>query len=83
MQYSGRTLRVTAPFDTIVMELDMVDSPYLTEVAAAEYLGLAPATLARWRSTGAQGPAFRKFGGAVRYAKVDLEAYASAAEVRR
>ncbi|PZO78252.1 MAG: hypothetical protein DI632_07205 [Sphingomonas hengshuiensis] len=65
------------------MELAMTESPFLTEAAAADYLGLAPATLARWRSVGAQGPAYRKFGGAVRYAKADLDAYVSAAEVRR
>lgn len=74
---------VTAPLSTIVMELTVTVSPFLTESDAAEYLGLAPATLARWRSVGTQGPAFRKFGGAVRYAKADLDAYASAAEVRR
>lgn len=61
----------------------MTDSPFLTEAAAAEYLGLAPATLTRWRSCGGRGPAFRKFGGAVRYARIDLEAYAAGAEVRR
>ena len=61
----------------------MNSTSFLTETAAAEYLGLSPATLARWRSRGDYGPAFRKFGGAVRYAMADLETYAYGAEVRR
>lgn len=61
----------------------MNSTSFLTETAAAKYLGLSPATLARWRSRGDHGPAFRKFGGAVRYGMTDLEAYANGAEVRR
>ncbi|WP_322965876.1 helix-turn-helix transcriptional regulator [Sphingomonas fuzhouensis] len=61
----------------------MNTTPFLTEAAAAEYLGLSPTTLSRWRSCGDRGPAFRKFGGAVRYARIDLDAYADGAEVRR
>lgn len=61
----------------------MTITSFMTEASAADYLGLSPATLARWRSRGDQGPVFRKFGGAVRYAMVDLEAYADGAEVRR
>lgn len=61
----------------------MTDSPFFTETKAAEYLGLAPATLTRWRSVSGQGPSFRKFGGAVRYAKADLDTYANEAEVQR
>ena len=61
----------------------MSSTSFLTESAAADYLGLSPATLARWRSLGDHGPSFRKFGGAVRYALTDLEAYAKGAEVRR
>lgn len=61
----------------------MDTTPFLTEDAAAEYLGLSPTTLARWRSCGDRGPVFRKFGGVVRYARIDLEAYADGAEVRR
>lgn len=61
----------------------MHNTPFLTESAAADYLGLSTATLARWRSCGDRGPAYRKFGGAVRYARTDLEAYADGAEVRR
>lgn len=61
----------------------MDSRPFLTEAAAAEYLGLSPATLSRWRSCGNQGPSFRKFGGAIRYARADLEVYADGSEVQR
>lgn len=57
-------------------------SPFLTESEAASFLGLAPATLARWRWRGDRGPRFRKFGGAVRYASADLQAYADGGEAR-
>lgn len=72
-----------APDSTKLMEHDMNNTPFLTEGDAARYLGLSPATLARWRSKGNQGPAFRKFGGAVRYSKVDIDMYAANAEVQR
>lgn len=43
---------------------------------AAEYLGLAPQTLARWRSERKKGtPVFLKVGGNVQYRKEDLDAY--------
>lgn len=51
---------------------------YLKEKEAAAYLGIAPATLSRWRWS-KKGPVFRKFGGAVRYALPDVEAYANSA----
>lgn len=54
---------------------------FLNETEAAAYLGLAKATLARWRWRGDRGPSYRKFGGAVRYAKVDLENYVADCEV--
>ena len=41
---------------------------------AAGHLGLAPTTLAKWRSLG-KGPQYRKFGGAIRYSEVDLAAF--------
>lgn len=63
----------------LVLEFStMTDTIFLTEAQAAERLSLAPNTLAKWRWRG-QGPAFRKFGGAVRYALADLDAYAEAA----
>lgn len=59
----------------------MTYSPLLTEREAADYLRLAPATLARWRWRGDRGPNWRKLGGAVRYATRDLEDYLAKAEV--
>ncbi|MGA1799281.1 helix-turn-helix domain-containing protein [Sphingomonas sp. 4RDLI-65] len=61
----------------------MTETPFLTQASAADYLGLSQATLSRWRSIGNQGPAYRKFGGAVRYAKADLDTFARDAEVLR
>ena len=49
---------------------------------AAERLGLAPSTLARYRITGA-GPWYYRFGGCVRYAEADLEAWAAGRRGRR
>lgn len=59
----------------------MTASPLLTEREAADYLRLAPATLARWRWRGDRGPTWRKLGGAVRYARTDLDAFLSEATV--
>jgi len=50
---------------------------FLTTADAAARLGLAPRTLERWRWAG-RGPAFRKFGGCIRYALADLDAWADA-----
>lgn len=61
----------------------MNNTPFMTEIQAASYLGLSSTTLARWRSIGSNGPVFRKFGGAVRYAMADLVAYADKAGVRK
>ena len=58
----------------------MITPAYINEFAAAHFLGLAPKTLSRWRWA-KKGPKFCKFSGAVRYAIVDLEEYASDAEV--
>ncbi|MDE0209416.1 MAG: helix-turn-helix domain-containing protein, partial [Boseongicola sp.] len=43
---------------------------------AAERLGLAPATLARYRITG-EGPCHHRFGGSVRYGVDDLETWSA------
>ena len=43
---------------------------------AAARLGLAPATLARYRISG-EGPAHHRFGGCVRYQQTDLEAWSA------
>ena len=49
---------------------------------AAERLGLAPSTLARYRITGA-GPWYYRFGGCVRYTETDLEVWAAGRRGRR
>ena len=46
----------------------------LTTNEAAEWLGLSPRTLERYRVTG-EGPKFRKIGRWVRYTVADLEAW--------
>lgn len=50
----------------------------VSETEAADYLGLAVATLRRWRWSG-DGPAYCKLGRAVRYRVSDLEGYLEAA----
>ena len=50
------------------------DRGYVDTREAAERLGLAPSTLARYRITGA-GPWYYRFGGCVRYTETDLEAW--------
>ena len=46
----------------------------LTTTEAAEWLGLSPRTLERYRVTG-EGPKFRKIGRWVRYTVADLDAW--------
>ena len=53
------------------------DTSYMSGREAAAFLGLSPRTLDRYRVNG-DGPAFHKFGSRVRYARADLEAWASA-----
>ena len=60
----------------------MTTSPLFRENEPADYLGLAPKTLARWRWAG-KGPKFRKLGAAVRYAVTDLDAFIASSEVAR
>lgn len=55
----------------------MTDTLYMSGREAAAFLGLSPRTLDRYRVNG-DGPAFHKFGNRVRYARADLEAWASA-----
>lgn len=50
---------------------------HLTTRQAADYLGLSPNTLSRWRWSG-DGPPFKKLGRAVRYGVADLDAWAAA-----
>ena len=58
------------------------DREFVDTREAAERLGLAPSTLARYRITGA-GPLYYRFGGCVRYAETDLEVWASGRQGRR
>ncbi len=58
------------------------DQCYLDTREAAERLGLAPSTLARYRITG-EGPWYYRFGGCVRYTETDLYAWASGRRGRR
>ena len=44
---------------------------------AANYLGIAPATLAFWRSRGSQTVPYLKLGGRVVYRKDDLDNWLS------
>ena len=50
----------------------------MTEVEAARILGLEPATLRQWRFLG-RGPAYHKFGSAVRYDPRELERFIACA----
>jgi DNA-binding transcriptional MerR regulator len=45
----------------------------LTTAGAADHLGIAPATLAYWRSRGSQAVPYLKIGGRVVYRKDDLD----------
>jgi hypothetical protein len=61
-----------------VSPIALSDDHLIGEHEAAARLGLAVATLRRWRWAG-RGPAFRKLGAAVRYSLVDLTAFSDAA----
>ena len=50
---------------------------YLSTREAADWLGLSPRTLDRYRVSG-EGPVFHRFGGRVRYLLTDLEDWAQA-----
>ena len=50
---------------------------YLSTREAADWLGLSPRTLDRYRVSG-EGPVFHRFGGRVRYLLIDLEDWAQA-----
>ena len=58
------------------------DRGYVDTREAAERLGLAPSTLARYRITGA-GPRYYRFGGCVRYRGDHLEAWTAGRRGRR
>lgn len=52
----------------------------LTEQQAAEYIGVAPATLSVWRSTGRYNLPFLKIGHKVRYRLNALDAWLKSRE---
>jgi hypothetical protein len=54
----------------------------LTEVEAAQELGVSAAVLRTWRAQG-RGPTFCKFGRAVRYLKHDLNEFIEASSAGR
>jgi predicted DNA-binding transcriptional regulator AlpA len=56
----------------------MTDELFDTE-AVADYTGLSPVTLRRWRMTGA-GPRFVRLGRAVRYRKAAVDAFLAGRE---
>lgn len=58
------------------------DGRFLTSAEASKVLGLVPLTLARYRHAGT-GPAFYKFGSAVRYRLEDLRAWATTVRDKR
>jgi predicted DNA-binding transcriptional regulator AlpA len=58
----------------------MTDNNAITEVEAAEALGLKVATLRAWRHRHT-GPRFVRFGRAVRYLLDDLDAFIAASRV--
>ncbi|NCB64273.1 MAG: DNA-binding protein [Clostridia bacterium] len=51
----------------------IVHADLLTEKQAANFLGLSPATLQAWRTTGRVRLEYRKIGRAVRYRLEDLK----------
>lgn len=53
-------------------------SPILSEREAAKFLGVSPATLQAWRSTGRVRLAFVKLGRSVRYRLADLVEFVEA-----
>ena len=74
----GDAVSGRAPFPPNTFEgaEGMIDTLYMNGREAAAFLGLSPRTLDRYRVNG-EGPAFHKFGNRVRYARADLEAWAS------
>ena len=52
----------------------MSDDRAITEAQAADRLAVSAATLRNWRQRGI-GPAYRRFGRAVRYLESDLATY--------
>ncbi len=58
-----------------------ISARYVRTLEAARLLGISPRTLEKYRCHGS-GPTFRKLGGRVVYAVVDLETWAGQAACR-
>lgn len=57
-----------------------MDNKLLSNSEAAEFLGMSPDTLARWRWAGI-GPAYLKIGRSIKYRRADLEAFLNESRV--
>lgn len=65
-----------------VLVEDLGPVAFVTTEEAARFLALSPHSLECYRAKG-KGPAFYKFGKAVRYAVTDLDAWIAACRQRR
>jgi hypothetical protein len=67
------------PSDLQLMPASNATEPrWLSEAEAAQRLGLARATLEKWRLTGKPCPRYARFGRVIRYDVRELDAWASA-----
>ncbi|AKS22939.1 MAG: Hypothetical protein C75L2_00790009 [Leptospirillum sp. Group II 'C75'] len=57
-----------------------MDNKLLSNSEAAEFLGMSPDTLPRWRWAGI-GPAYLKVGRSIKYRRADLEAFLNESRV--
>jgi predicted DNA-binding transcriptional regulator AlpA len=57
-----------------------MDNKLLNNSEAAEFLGMSPDTLPRWRWAGI-GPAYLKVGRSIKYRRADLEAFLNESRV--
>jgi len=57
-----------------------MDNKLLSNSEAAEFLGMSPDTLPRWRWEGV-GPAYLKVGRSIKYRLADLEAFLNESRV--
>jgi len=57
-----------------------MDNKLLNNSEAAEFLGMSPDTLPRWRWSGI-GPAYLKVGRSIRYRQTDLETFLEGSKV--
>ena len=63
-----------------MMQPKSLKDDYLSEAAAAKFLGIRPSTLTTWRWRG-KGPRFTKFARRVYYSRASLESWLKACEV--